>query len=77
MATVDVSVPSEVAPQRAWQLASDLHRFGEWMTIFGGWRSPVPTLWPEPLGADVGAFADKWAATETYATVPRYRADTQ
>jgi len=42
-----------------------------------GWRSPVPTLWPEPLGADVGAFADKWAATETYATVPRYRADTQ
>jgi hypothetical protein len=42
MATVDVSVPSEVAPQRAWELASDLHRFGEWMTIFGGWRSPVP-----------------------------------
>jgi hypothetical protein len=39
--------------------------------------SPVPTLWPEPLGADVGAFADKWAAAETYATVPRYRADTQ
>jgi len=43
MATVDVSVPSKVAPQRAWELASDLHRFGEWMTIFGGWRSPVPT----------------------------------
>ena len=43
MATVDVSVPSEVAPQRAWELASDLQRFGEWMTIFGGWRSPVPT----------------------------------
>ena len=42
MATVDVSVPSEVAPQRAWALASDLDRFGEWMTIFGGWRSPVP-----------------------------------
>ena len=42
MATVDVSVPSDVAPQRAWELASDLHRFGEWMTIFGGWRSPVP-----------------------------------
>lgn len=42
MATVDVSVPSEVSPQRAWALASDLHRFDEWMTIFAGWRSPVP-----------------------------------
>ena len=42
MATVDVSVPSEVSPQRAWELASDLQRFDEWMTIFGGWRSPVP-----------------------------------
>ena len=43
MATVDVSVPSDVAPQRAWELASDLGRFDEWMTIFGGWRSPVPS----------------------------------
>lgn len=42
MATVDVSVPSDVSPQRAWELASDLQRFDEWMTIFGGWRSPVP-----------------------------------
>jgi hypothetical protein len=42
MATVDVSVPSDVAPQQAWKLASDLSRFGEWMTIFAGWRSPVP-----------------------------------
>lgn len=44
MATVDVSVPSDVAPQRAWELASDLHRFDEWMTIFGDWRSPVPLV---------------------------------
>jgi hypothetical protein len=42
MATVDVSVPSDVPPQKAWQLASDLNRFDEWMTIFGGWRGPVP-----------------------------------
>lgn len=42
MATVDVSVPSDVNPQRAWALASDLQRFDEWMTIFAGWRSPVP-----------------------------------
>ncbi len=42
MATVDVSVPSGVSPRRAWDLASNLQRFDEWMTIFGGWRSPVP-----------------------------------
>ena len=44
MATVDVAVPSAVPPQRAWELASDLHRFDEWITIFGDWRSPVPLV---------------------------------
>jgi hypothetical protein len=42
MATVDVSVPSDVSPEKAWHLASDLNRFDEWMTIFAGWRGPVP-----------------------------------
>jgi len=42
MATVDVSVSSQLAPQQAWKLASDLDRFGEWLTIFAGWKSPVP-----------------------------------
>ncbi|MCW2685205.1 MAG: Polyketide cyclase / dehydrase and lipid transport [Mycobacterium sp.] len=43
VATVDVSVSSGVEPERAWALASDLHRFDEWLTIFGGWRSEVPS----------------------------------
>jgi hypothetical protein len=43
MATIDVSVATDLAPQPAWKLASDLGRFGEWLTIFGGWRSEVPT----------------------------------
>lgn len=43
MAAVDVSVSSDLSPQRAWALASDLSRFDEWLTIFGGWRSEVPT----------------------------------
>jgi len=43
MATVDVSVSSDLAPDKAWKLASDLRRFDEWLTIFGGWRSEVPT----------------------------------
>lgn len=42
MANVDVSVSSKLSPEQAWKLASDLHRFDEWLTIFGGWRSPVP-----------------------------------
>jgi polyketide cyclase/dehydrase/lipid transport protein len=43
MATVDVAVRSEVSPERAWALASDLRRFEEWLTIFAGWRSEVPS----------------------------------
>ncbi|MEZ0342177.1 SRPBCC family protein [Mycobacterium sp. pV006] len=42
MATVDVSVSSSLSPERAWALASDLKRFDEWLTIFGGWKSQVP-----------------------------------
>jgi hypothetical protein len=44
MASVDVSVTSKLSPDKAWKLASDLGRFDEWLTIFGGWRSPVPDV---------------------------------
>jgi hypothetical protein len=44
MANVDVSVSSELSPEQAWSMASDLHRFDEWLTIFGGWKSPVPEV---------------------------------
>ena len=43
MAAVDVSVSSDLSPLDAWALASDLSRFDEWLTIFGGWRSEVPS----------------------------------
>jgi hypothetical protein len=42
MATVDVTANSQASPEQAWALASDLRRFDEWLTIFGGWRGPVP-----------------------------------
>lgn len=42
MASVDVSVSSSLSPEKAWSLASDLRRFDEWLTIFGGWKSQVP-----------------------------------
>ena len=44
MANVDVTVTSALSPEQAWKLASDLNRFDEWLTIFGGWRSPVPDV---------------------------------
>lgn len=43
MARVDVSVSSDLSPERAWALASNLSRFDEWLTIFDGWKSPVPS----------------------------------
>ena len=43
MARVDVSTSSDLEPDAAWKLASDLRRFDEWMTIFGGWRGDVPS----------------------------------
>jgi hypothetical protein len=42
MATVDVAVSSNLSPERAWALASNLRRFDEWLTIFNGWRSEIP-----------------------------------
>jgi hypothetical protein len=43
LARVDVSMSSDVEPGASWKLASDLRRFDEWMTIFGGWRGTVPS----------------------------------
>jgi hypothetical protein len=43
VARVDVSTTSDLSPASAWKLASDLSRFGDWMTIFGGWRGEVPS----------------------------------
>jgi Polyketide cyclase / dehydrase and lipid transport len=43
MACVDVTVSSDLSPEQAWKLASDLHRIGDWLTIFGGWRGEVPS----------------------------------
>jgi Polyketide cyclase / dehydrase and lipid transport len=44
MAKVDVSVSSDLTPDQAWKLASDLQRFDEWLTIFAGWLSPPPAV---------------------------------
>lgn len=54
MATIKVSVEMPENPQGAWDKASALERFDEWMTIHGGWRSPLPK--PLAKGSEVDSL---------------------
>lgn len=42
MAKVSVSVDVPLSPEEAWQHASDLSRYREWLTIHRVWRSKLP-----------------------------------
>jgi hypothetical protein len=42
MAKVSVSVDVPLSPEQAWQHASDLSRYKEWLTIHRVWRSRLP-----------------------------------
>lgn len=42
MAKVSVSVDVPLSPEEAWQCASDLSRYKEWLTIHRVWRSKLP-----------------------------------
>ncbi len=42
MAKISVSVDVPLAPEQAWQHASDLSRYKEWLTIHRVWRSALP-----------------------------------
>lgn len=42
MAKVSVSVDVPLSPQEAWEHASDLSRYKEWLTIHRVWRSTLP-----------------------------------
>jgi hypothetical protein len=67
MARIDVAVGSDLAPAQAWKMASDLHRFDEWLTIFGGWRSPVPT------SIDVGTTVSSCIKVKGFRNVIEWR----
>jgi hypothetical protein len=67
MATVDVAVPSDLSPQAAWALASDLRRYDEWLTIFCGWRSEVPSQ------IDVGTCASSCIKVKGFRNVVHWR----
>lgn len=42
MAKLSVSIDVPLAPENAWEAASDLARFKEWLSIHRVWRSPLP-----------------------------------
>jgi carbon monoxide dehydrogenase subunit G len=42
MAKLSVSVEVPLPPEQAWQHASDLSRYKEWLTIHRVWRSKLP-----------------------------------
>jgi carbon monoxide dehydrogenase subunit G len=42
MAKISVSVDVPLPPEQAWECASDLSRFKEWLTIHRVWRSALP-----------------------------------
>ena len=42
MAKLSVSVDVPLPPEKAWECASDLSRFNEWLTIHRVWRSTLP-----------------------------------
>ncbi|MGK2901657.1 MAG: type II toxin-antitoxin system Rv0910 family toxin [Mycobacterium sp.] len=42
MAKLSVSVDVPLSPEQAWDAASDLSRFSEWLSIHKMWRSALP-----------------------------------
>ncbi|MCV7179430.1 type II toxin-antitoxin system Rv0910 family toxin [Mycolicibacterium sphagni] len=42
MAKISVSVDVPLPPEQAWQHASDLSRYKDWLTIHRVWRSTLP-----------------------------------
>jgi hypothetical protein len=42
MAKLSLSVDGPLAPETAWECASDLSRYKEWLTIHRVWRSKLP-----------------------------------
>ena len=42
MAKLSVSVDVPLPPEKAWEYASDLSRYDEWLSIHRAWRSTLP-----------------------------------
>jgi hypothetical protein len=52
MAKLSVSVDVPLPPEQAWQHASDLSRYKEWLTIHRVWRSTLPETLDKGTGVE-------------------------
>ncbi len=42
MGRIEKTVAYEAAPEDVWSVASDLNRFGDWLSMHRSWKSEVP-----------------------------------
>jgi hypothetical protein len=72
MAKLSVSVDVPLPPEKAWECASDLSRYKEWLTIHRVWRSKLPETLEK--GAIVESIVDvKGMANRIKWTIVHYK----
>lgn len=72
MAKLSVSVDVPLSPEKAWDSASDLARFKEWLSIHRVWRSAVPDVIEKGTQL-VSVIEVKGMLTRMHWTVVHYR----
>ncbi|MDG4665705.1 SRPBCC family protein [Mycobacterium sp. 236(2023)] len=72
MAKLSVSVDVPLPPEKAWDAASDLSRFKEWLSIHRVWRSTLPDVIAK--GTEVDSIVEvKGMMVRMHWTVVHYR----
>ncbi len=72
MAKLSVSVDVPLPPEAAWECASDLSRYKEWLTIHRVWRSALPD--PLEKGAVVDSIVEvKGMPNRIHWTIVHYK----
>src|ERR1044072_1696624 len=57
MAKLSVSVDVPLPPEKAWEYASDLSRYKEWLSIHRVWRSKLPGTLEKGTGVEASGEA--------------------
>lgn len=72
MAKLSVSVDVPLSPEKAWEAASDLSRFSEWLSIHKMWRSALPETLDK--GTEIESIVEvKGMLNRVHWTIVNYR----
>lgn len=72
MAKLSVSVDVPLSPDQAWECASDLSRYKDWLTIHRVWRSTLPDTLEK--GTEIDSIVEvKGMANRVTWTIVHYR----